>query len=75
MPKLFALLDCSNFEVSCERLFRPALERRPLVALSKTAAGFIVARPEAMVRKKIWPTSAARFSGLCGMLFGALGTT
>ncbi|WP_200285810.1 hypothetical protein [Rhabdochromatium marinum] len=31
---LFALVDCNNFYVSCERLFQPALEGRPVVALS-----------------------------------------
>lgn len=31
---LFALIDCNNFFVSCERLFRPDLEGRPVVVLS-----------------------------------------
>ncbi len=43
MPKLFALLDCNNFYVSCERLFRPALEGRPVVVLSNND-GCIIAR-------------------------------
>jgi DNA polymerase V len=30
----FALIDCNNFFVSCERLFRPDLEGRPVVVLS-----------------------------------------
>jgi DNA polymerase V len=29
-----ALIDCNNFFVSCERLFRPELEGRPVVVLS-----------------------------------------
>lgn len=29
-----ALIDCNNFYVSCERLFRPDLERRPVIVLS-----------------------------------------
>lgn len=33
-PPLFALIDCNNFFVSCERLFRPDLEGRPVVVLS-----------------------------------------
>src|ERR1700741_950661 len=33
-PTLFALIDCNNFFVSCERLFRPDLEERPVVVLS-----------------------------------------
>lgn len=30
----YALIDCNNFFVSCERLFRPDLEGRPVVVLS-----------------------------------------
>jgi DNA polymerase V len=34
-PKpIFALVDCNNFFVSCERVFRPDLEGRPVVVLS-----------------------------------------
>ncbi len=31
---VFALVDCNNFFVSCERVFRPDLEGRPVVVLS-----------------------------------------
>lgn len=31
---VFALIDCNNFFVSCERLFRPDLENKPVVVLS-----------------------------------------
>lgn len=31
---LFALVDCNNFFVSCERVFNPSLENKPLVVLS-----------------------------------------
>lgn len=31
---MFALVDCNNFYVSCERLFRPELHGRPVVVLS-----------------------------------------
>lgn len=31
---MFALIDCDNFFVSCERLFRPELNGRPVVVLS-----------------------------------------
>ena len=31
---MLALIDCNNFFVSCERLFRPELENRPVVVLS-----------------------------------------
>ncbi|HSX46210.1 MAG TPA: Y-family DNA polymerase [Candidatus Saccharimonadia bacterium] len=34
MKPVFALVDCNNFFVSCERLFRPDLEEKPVVVLS-----------------------------------------
>lgn len=41
--KVYALIDCNNFFVSCERLFRPDLEGRPVVVLSSND-GCAVAR-------------------------------
>jgi len=43
MKKLFALVDCNNFYVSCERLFKPNLRDRPVVVLSNND-GCIIAR-------------------------------
>jgi DNA polymerase V len=43
MKKLFALVDCNNFFVSCERLFQPGLNGRPVVILSNND-GCIVSR-------------------------------
>lgn len=43
MKKVFALVDCNNFYVSCERLFRPELNGKPVVVLSNND-GCIVAR-------------------------------
>jgi DNA polymerase V len=40
---VFALVDCNNFYASCEKLFRPAIARRPLVVLSNND-GCVVAR-------------------------------
>ena len=40
---VFALIDCNNFFVSCERLFRPELEGKPVVVLSSND-GCAVAR-------------------------------
>ncbi|MBC7707939.1 Y-family DNA polymerase [Polaromonas sp.] len=40
---LFALIDCNNFFVSCERVFRPDLAHRPVVVLSSND-GCAVAR-------------------------------
>jgi DNA polymerase V len=34
MNQVFALIDCNNFFVSCERLFRPDLQGKPVVVLS-----------------------------------------
>ena len=43
MKKVFALVDCNNFYVSCERLFRPALNGQPVVVLSNND-GCVIAR-------------------------------
>jgi DNA polymerase V len=43
MNRVFALVDCNNFYASCERLFRPELQGRPIVVLSNND-GCIVAR-------------------------------
>ncbi len=40
---MFALVDCNNFYVSCERVFAPHLEGKPVVVLSNND-GCIVAR-------------------------------
>jgi DNA polymerase V len=42
---MFALADCNNFYVSCERVFRPSLEGRPVVVLSNND-GCIIARSD-----------------------------
>jgi DNA polymerase V len=42
MPQ-FALVDCNNFYVSCERVFNPALNNKPVVVLSNND-GCIIAR-------------------------------
>jgi len=31
---MFALIDCNNFYVSCERVFNPNLNKKPIVVLS-----------------------------------------
>ena len=40
---MFALIDCNNFYVSCERVFDPKLKNRPVVVLSNND-GCIIAR-------------------------------
>ena len=43
MSTLFALVDCNNFYVSCERVFNPYLINKPVVVLSNND-GCIIAR-------------------------------
>lgn len=45
MSSIFALVDCNNFYASCERVFNPALEGKPIVVLSNND-GCIIARSE-----------------------------
>ncbi len=42
---MVALVDCNNFYASCERVFRPDLEHKPIVVLSNND-GCVVARSE-----------------------------
>jgi DNA polymerase V len=43
MNKIFALIDCNNFFVSCERVFNPALRKKPVVVLSNND-GCVISR-------------------------------
>src|SRR2546427_2996054 len=43
MPPVFALVDCNNFYVSCERVFDPKLDGKPVLVLSNND-GIVVAR-------------------------------
>jgi len=45
MTGLIALVDCNNFYSSCERVFNPKLEGKPIVVLSNND-GCIIARSE-----------------------------
>lgn len=56
---IFALIDCNNFFVSCERLFRPDLEDKPVVVLSSND-GCAVARSNE-VKKLGVPMGAPAF--------------
>lgn len=42
---MIALLDCNNFYCSCERVFRPELEKKPVAVLSNND-GCIIARSQ-----------------------------
>jgi DNA polymerase V len=48
-PPRFALVDCNNFYVSCERVFQPHLEGLPVVVLSNND-GCVVARSNEVKR-------------------------
>ena len=43
--KVFALVDCNNFYVSCERVFNPFLLDQPIIVLSNND-GCIIARSD-----------------------------
>lgn len=71
---VFALVDCNNFYASCERVFNPALEGRPIVILSNNdgcviarsneakAAGIAMGEPFHMAKEKIRQRRIAVFS-------------
>lgn len=40
---MYALIDCNNFYVSCERVFRPDPEKKPVVVLSNND-GCVISR-------------------------------
>ncbi len=46
---VFALIDCNNFFVSCERIFRPDLEGRPVIVLSSNDGCAVARSNEAKV--------------------------
>lgn len=47
MRQLFGIIDCNNFYVSCERVFQPALEGKPVVVLSNNDGNIIARSNEA----------------------------
>ena len=42
---MIGLIDCNNFYVSCERIFKPELRLRPVVVLSNND-GCVIARSD-----------------------------
>ncbi|MEJ7672702.1 MAG: hypothetical protein WKF59_08310 [Chitinophagaceae bacterium] len=42
---MYALIDCNNFYASCERLFQPKLNHKPVVVLSNND-GCVIARSD-----------------------------
>ncbi|MCF8367661.1 MAG: Y-family DNA polymerase [Bacteroidales bacterium] len=45
MPDIFALVDCNNFYVSCERIFDPSIQKKPVIVLSNND-GCVIARSD-----------------------------
>jgi DNA polymerase V len=71
---MYALVDCNNFYCSCERVFNPRLEGRPVIVLSNNdgcaisrseeakALGIAMAAPVFMMKKLIEEHHVAVFS-------------
>jgi DNA polymerase V len=71
---MYALVDCNNFYCSCERVFNPKLEGRPVIVLSNNdgcaisrteeakALGIAMASPAFMMRSLIEKHNVAVFS-------------
>jgi DNA polymerase V len=49
---MYAIVDCNSFYCSCERLFRPDLQHKPVVVLSNND-GCIVSRSDEAKRAGI----------------------
>lgn len=47
MAETFGIIDCNNFYVSCERVFQPALDTKPVVVLSNNDGNIIARSNEA----------------------------
>lgn len=72
---MYALADCNNFFVSCERLFRPDLEGKPVIVLSNNdgcavarsneakALGIAMGAPYFKIRDIVERHNVAVFSG------------
>src|SRR6185295_15595596 len=71
---MFAIVDCNNFYCSCERVFKPALAKRPVIVLSNNdgcaisrseeakSLGIAMAAPAFMMRDLIEKHDVAVFS-------------
>ena len=55
---MFALIDCNNFYASCERVFKPQLNGKPIVILSNND-GCVIARSNEA--KRYAPMGAVAF--------------
>ena len=76
---MFALVDCNNFYVSCERVFAPGLEGQPVVVLSNNdgclisrsdeakALGFGMGEPYRLARPRLAQHGVRVFSSNYGL--------
>lgn len=76
---MYALVDCNNFYVSCERVFAPRLEGRPVVVLSNNdgclisrsdeakALGFAMGEPYHLARPRLEQHDVQVFSSNYGL--------
>jgi len=62
---MFALIDCNNFFVSCERLFRPDLSKKPVVVLSNNDGCVISRSNEAKALGIAMGAPYFKVKGLC----------
>jgi DNA polymerase V len=51
---MFALVDCNNFYASCERVFNPKLDKKPIVILSNNDGCVISRSNEAKALGFLW---------------------
>ena len=61
---MFALVDCNNFYASCERVFNPTLNQKPVVVLSNNDGCVIARSNEAKALGIPMGAPAFQFEGL-----------
>ncbi len=61
---MFALVDCNNFYASCERVFNPSLNNKPIVVLSNNDGCVVVRSNEAKALKIPMGAPAFQFQSL-----------
>jgi len=62
---MFALVDCNCFYVSCERVFDPSLEGKPVVVLSNNDGCIVARSPEANCRKRLSSLTSSSNCQIC----------
>ncbi len=62
---MFALVDCNNFYASCERVFQPQLNNRPIAILSNNDGCFIARSNEAKELGLPMASAAFKYKDFC----------